>query len=210
MARFPARAKARHAYHHGNLRQALLDEAVATIRARGVEALTLREVGARLRVSRTALYRHFADKEALLAAVGTEGFRAFRLALQAAWDAGGHGRDGFMAMGRAYLQFALDNPSHYRVMFGGFLSGAAKDAALTGEGDAAFRVLVEALVALQQQGLVRRDDPQILAIFVWATTHGTAMLVSGGQLGHAPLALDDVAAMIMPRVWDGIAALPQA
>jgi len=205
VARFPARAKRRNTYHHGHLRQALVDEAVATIRARGVHALTLREVGTRLRVSRTALYRHFADKNALLAAVATEGFRTFRAALQQAWDAGGHGREGFMAMGRAYLLFALDNPSHYGVMFGGHLHDAALHPELAVEGDAAFRVLVNALVDLQQSGLVRRDDPQALAVFVWATTHGTAMLVSGGQLGHERLGLDAATAIVMPRVWDGIA-----
>ena len=73
----PAR-KPNRPYHHGNLRRALLDEAVATIRAEGVDGLTLREIGARLGVSRTALYRHFADKRALLAAVATEGFRTLR------------------------------------------------------------------------------------------------------------------------------------
>ncbi|MEO7270981.1 MAG: helix-turn-helix domain-containing protein, partial [Vicinamibacterales bacterium] len=61
----------RRPYHHGDLRRGLLDEAVATIRAEGVGALTLREIGARLGVSRTAFYRHFADKGALLAAVAT-------------------------------------------------------------------------------------------------------------------------------------------
>ena len=63
-------------YHHGDLRRALLDEAVRTIQTHGVEHLTLRTVGERLGVSRSALYRHFADKQSLLATVGKEGFRA--------------------------------------------------------------------------------------------------------------------------------------
>src|SRR3982751_2670167 len=105
-------------YHHGNLRGALLQEALSTIRAEGVEALTLREIGARLGVSRTALYRHFADKGALLAAVATEGFRTLREQLTSAWVAGAGDRDAFDAMGIAYIRFAIDNPSHYRVMFG--------------------------------------------------------------------------------------------
>ena len=78
-------------YHHGNLRRALLDEALATIGAEGVDGLTLREIGARLGVSRTALYRHFADKRALLAAVATEGFRTLRQQLVSAWEAGDRG-----------------------------------------------------------------------------------------------------------------------
>src|ERR687892_1743782 len=81
--------KPRRPYHHGNLRRGLLDEALATIRAEGVDGLTLREIGARLGVSRTALYRHFADKRALLTAVATEGFRALREQLVAAWEGGG-------------------------------------------------------------------------------------------------------------------------
>src|ERR1041384_6768453 len=86
-----AARKPRNRYHHGDLRRALLDEAVATIRAEGVEGLTLREIGARLGVSRTALYRHFADKEALLEAVATEGFRILRERLVAGWQDGRQG-----------------------------------------------------------------------------------------------------------------------
>src|SRR3982751_2385230 len=109
-------------YHHGNLRGALLQEALATIRTEGVEGLTLREIGTRLGVSRTALYRHFADKDALLEAVATEGFRTLRQELLGAWEAGGHGLAGFDQMGVAYVRFAVANPSHYRVMFGKFVA----------------------------------------------------------------------------------------
>src|SRR5262247_3146192 len=114
----PVARKPRRSYHHGNLRRALLDEALATIRAEGVDGLTLREIGARLGVSRTALYRHFADKRALLASVATEGFRALRQQLVRAWEEGGRGREAFEAMGVVYVRFAVDNPAHYRVMFG--------------------------------------------------------------------------------------------
>src|SRR5215468_2671037 len=100
--RSPAR-KPRQRYHHGNLRRALLDEALATIAADGPEALTLREIGARLGVSRTALYRHFADKEALLEAVATEGFRTLREELLAGWQDGENALVGFDAMGAAYI-----------------------------------------------------------------------------------------------------------
>src|SRR5215831_13212847 len=108
-------------YHHGDLRRALLDEAVRTIQTHGVEHLTLRTVGAHLGVSRSALYRHFADKQSLLATVGEEGFRKLRQAIADAWERNGRGRRGFEAMGRAYVQFAIAHPSHYRVMFGRFI-----------------------------------------------------------------------------------------
>src|SRR5262247_425371 len=91
MAPLPARPcrKPRDRYHHGDLRRALLDEALRTIQDDGVGALTLRTIGLKLGVSRTALYRHFADKRALLSAVATEGFRMLRQQLLAAWEEGG-------------------------------------------------------------------------------------------------------------------------
>jgi AcrR family transcriptional regulator len=183
-------------YHHGDLRRALIDEAVRTIGGLGVEALTLREAGRRLGVSRTALYRHFSDKSALLAAVAREGFQRFREDLSAAWERAGRGRKGFAAMGHAYVRFAIANPSYYRVMFGQFSDLCAKDPGLQADASAAFRVLLDALSSLQEAGVVRPGDLNLMAEFVWATVHGVAMLAIDGQLGPdraAPGALADFA-----------------
>jgi AcrR family transcriptional regulator len=169
-------------YHHGDLRRALLDEALRTIQTQGVEHLTLRTVGAKLGVSRSALYRHFADKQSLLATVGKEGFGKLRQALADAWEVNGHGRIGFDAMHRAYVQFAVAHPSHYRVMFGGFIESAAKDDQFISEASGAFQVLLDALVEQQNAGDIRRDDPVLMARFVWALVHGTALLFIDGQL----------------------------
>lgn len=169
-------------YHHGDLRRALLDEALRTIQAHGASHLTLRAVGERLGVSRSALYRHFADKQALLAAAACEGFRMLRQAVADAWEHNGHGRTGFEAMAKAYVQFAVGHPSHYRVMFGGFIESATKDEDLMGEARAAFQVLVDAIVDQQNNGLIRRDDPVLIARFTWALVHGISMLVIDGQL----------------------------
>jgi AcrR family transcriptional regulator len=172
-------------YHHGDLRRALVEEAVRTIQVHGVEQLTLRSVGEKLGVSRTALYRHFSDKQALLAAVGREGFRMLRVALTDAWERHGRGREGFEAMGLAYVRFAVGHPSHYRVMFGGFVDSCAKDEAFVQEATGAFQVLVDSLVEQQQAGLVRADDPLLLARFIWSIVHGIAMLAIDGQLRGA-------------------------
>src|SRR6185436_1059580 len=129
MVRNPAkrpRKKRPDQYHHGDLQQALLEEALRTIQADGVDHLTLRTVGEKLGVSRTALYRHFSDKQALLAAAGREGCRMLRLALPAAWDQHGRGREGFEAMGMAYMHFAVAHTAHYRVMFARFVESCAK------------------------------------------------------------------------------------
>ena len=169
-------------YHHGDLRRALIDQALRTILTAGVEGLTLRGVGEALGVSRTALYRHFSDKQALVAAVAREGFRTFRRALVDAWEQQGRGRAGFESMGEAYLQFAVAHPSHYRVMFGRFMESCARDPELINEATGAFQALLDALVEGQREGWVRQDDPVILARFVWSVTHGIAMLVIDGQL----------------------------
>src|SRR5690349_22556858 len=185
-ARKPARP-----YHHGNLRRALLDETLSTIRREGVEAVTLREIGARVGVSRTALYRHFADKRALLAAVATEGFRTLRERLVGAWEEGDRQDRGFRAMGVAYVQFAVDNPSHYRVMFGPFVDRETQDPELATEAQGAFQALVDALVAQQRSGIVRRDEALQMASYVWALVHGLAMLAIDGKLPE-PVGIDEL------------------
>jgi AcrR family transcriptional regulator len=199
----PQRRK-RSQYHHGDLRRALIDEAVRTIQREGVEALTLRTAGKHLGVSRTALYRHFADKAALLAAVATEGFRTLHSELISSWKQAGQGRDGFHAMGIAYVRFAVANPSHYRVMFGGFVKASECDPELMTEASAAFQVLVNSLVEQQKAGLVRHDDPEQLARFVWATVHGVAMLAIDGQLGQEHGTADALIRFAIERLGTGI------
>jgi AcrR family transcriptional regulator len=188
-------------YHHGDLSRALLQEALRTIEKGGVSALTLRSVGEKLGVSRTALYRHFADKSALLAAVATEGFRTLRVRTEGAWETHGRGRQGFEAMGAAYVRFAVAHPSHYRVMFGGHVKDAAPGSNLATEGEAAFQVLVDAIVEQQRQGLMRRDNPLELAQYIWATVHGIAMLAIDGQLKQP---VEDVIRFGIERLRTGI------
>jgi AcrR family transcriptional regulator len=194
--------KRQNRYHHGDLSRGLVQEAVRTIQKEGVDALTLRTVGQRLGVSRTALYRHFADKSALLAAVAAEGFRMLRLRLQQAWDDEGGGSEGFAAMGAAYIRFAVAHPSHYRVMFGGHVRGASSDTELGREGGGAFQVLVDAIVALQKERILRDDHPLELAQYIWANVHGIAMFAIDGLLKQP---IDDVIRFSHERMKTGIA-----
>jgi AcrR family transcriptional regulator len=190
-------------YHHGNLRRGLLDEALATIHAEGVDGLTLREIGARLGVSRTALYRHFADKRALLAAVATEGFRTLRQQLVTAWEDGGRGCEAFEAMGVVYVRFAIANPAHYRVMFGGVVDPRASEPELATEAAGAFQALVDALAALQRDAIMRAEDPVKMASFVWAVVHGVAMLGIDGRV-HEPGAVEELTRYALERLRTGI------
>lgn len=170
-------------YHHGDLRRALLQEAVRAIGHEGVERLTLREVGARLGVSRTALYRHFPDKAALLAAVAAEGFQRLRADLLQAWTSAEGTRRGFDLMGVAYVGFAVAHPAHYRVMFGDYRHLCAGHDDLEASAGNAFDALTQAIASLQRAGLARPDDPHLMAQFIWATVHGIALLAIDGQLG---------------------------
>ena len=201
------RTRARRTYHHGDLRTALVREAARTIGADGVDAVTLRDVGRRLGVSRTALYRHFNDKAALLAAVAREGLQTFTRELREAWDTAGGGEAGhaadvasFRAMGTAYVRFAVANPAHYRIMFGRFTDLCESDPALAADGAAAFQVLLDALDALQRAGVLHTGDREALARFIWATVHGVAMLSIDGQLGPDPAAAEALTAFAIERL----------
>lgn len=187
------KAKTR-AYHHGNLEQALVDTAVRLIRDEGVQALTLRGVGARLGVSRTALYRHFDDKEALLARVAAEGFKRFHEALSAsvARAAEQHG-DPMPAMAAAYMHFALANPSHYQTMFSGVLTDWRRYPDLILHAEDAFNVLLDAIRSEQQQGRIGPGDPVELAEITWALSHGLATLGMARHLQRTPTGLADLA-----------------
>ena len=192
-------------YHHGNLRRALLDEALSTIRREGVEGVTLREIGARVGVSRTALYRHFADKRALLSGVATEGFRTLREQLIAAWETNNGGMTGFEAMGIAYVQFAVENSTHFRVMFSRYIDREPSDSALAAEGTGAFMALVNAVAELQRNKQLRADDTELMARHIWAVVHGVANLAIDGRLPE-PDGIQKLTRYSMDRLQLGIVA----
>ena len=177
------------AYHHGDLERALVDAAVSMIREQGVQAFTLRSVGARVGVSRTALYRHFDDKAALLARVASEGFRRLHAALATAIaTASQRGADPLQAMAAAYVHFAADNPSHYQTMFGGFLTDWNGYPDLITHGDAAFNILVETIRGEQERGKIGPGDPIELAEITWSLSHGIATLGMARHLARPPRA----------------------
>lgn len=182
------------AYHHGDLERALVETAVRTIQDEGVQALTLRSVGLRLGVSRTALYRHFDDKLALLARVASEGFKRLHAALSGAVArAGDQHDDPLQAMAVAYVNFARANPSHYQTMFGGFLKDWRRYPDLIELAEAAFNVLLDTIRDEQQHGRIVAGDPVELAELTWSMSHGIATLGMAHQLERTPTPLEDLA-----------------
>lgn len=193
-------------YHHGDLRSALVEVATEMIAAEGVDALTLRELSRRIGVSRTAPYRHFADKSALLAAVAEQGFQRLHQRLQAvATQAAANEQplDVFKQMGVAYIQFALENPTHYGLMFGNRASEAEPDPDLETAAKTVFDTLVTSLQQLQDAHLVKAGDPHLQAYVVWATVHGLSSLLIDKRIEGG----DDVQALIdftTQSVLDGL------
>jgi AcrR family transcriptional regulator len=194
----PARAKPpkKRTYHHGDLERALVETAVETIREEGVQALTLRSVGARVGVSRTALYRHFDDKAALVARVAEEGFRRLHAALTASLSASAASAvDPLPAMAEAYVRFARANPSHYQTMFGGFLTDWSRYPDLIRHADAAFVVLVDTIRDQQRLGHLDERDPVDLAEIAWSMSHGIATLGMARHLERTPTSVEALAAI---------------
>src|SRR5215831_11039393 len=161
-------------YHHGNLPAALIDAGLKLVEKKGMRALTLREIGARVGVSRMAAYRHFSDKADLLAAIREAGFEKFADALEEARSQAGKAFSlRLKAMALAYVRFAAEHPAHFEVMFGW---NPLEPVPTSPAGARAFGILEQTIREGQESGDVRSGDSVVLARLVWAQVHGVSML----------------------------------
>lgn len=169
------------AYHHGNLRAALIDATLALIVEKGAGALTIREVAARAGVSHAAPYRHFADKNALTAAVAKEGFDLMVAQMRQRMAAfAGDPLQQLKYCGIGYIEFAMAHPAHYRVMFGPGHEPQSVPEALKRSSATSFQTLYDAITACQAEGVVHGGDPMAMALSCWSMVHGFSMLVIDG------------------------------
>jgi AcrR family transcriptional regulator len=168
---------AKKTYHHGNLRAALIEAGLELIAEKGVRAFTLREIGARVGVSRMAAYRHFTDKAKLLGAMREAGFAKFAAALEEGRDQAGRGFAARMhAMGVAYVQFAREYPAYFEVMFGGAQDVAGESEEKCAAEERAFLVLQQAIADGQARGETRAGDSRLMACAAWSLVHGIGAL----------------------------------
>jgi AcrR family transcriptional regulator len=186
-ARKPSRRRPPRPYHHGDLRRALVAAALELVRSRGPEGFALREAARRVGVSQTAPYRHFPTKEALLAAVAEEGFRALRARLEAvaAASPGPDPLPRLRALGEASFEFYVADAARFRVMFGPAAARKDRHPALARAWESVNALLLDALVACQRAGEIRDGDPIEIGLTTAAMVHGLAGLVAEGQLGDA-------------------------
>ena len=168
-------------YHHGDLRRALVAAATELAAVGGAENVTLREVARRVGVSASAAYRHFPNREGLLAQVASEAREALARRMIAAVAAVGAGSDGaavdrFRATGRAYIEFALDEPGLFEVAF-----RACPPDLYVPDDPSPYALLSEALDTLDHAGLlaVKRPGAETAA---WVAVHGAAVLLGDGML----------------------------
>lgn len=164
-------------YHHGNLREAILDSAAATVARDGVGGLSLRAIAKELGVSHTAFRRHFGSREGVLNALAVRGNILLRDALRAARDNGD-----FLEVGVAYVAFALEHPGHFTVMFRSDLLDN-DDPELVAARESAAEPLAQGVAALDL------DDPEAGEVTGWAVAHGIATLALTGNLRGDPIEL---------------------
>jgi AcrR family transcriptional regulator len=167
----------RRGYHHGNLREALIEAALSLIAEKGPAGFTVAEAARLAGVSPAAPYRHFRDADALLAEVALRGFERFTAVLASAWD---NGRPStlraFEALGRAYLAFARDEPAYYAAMFETRIAFDSHPGLLAAS-DRAFAILREAAERLTAELPAGQRPPSLMvALHVWALSHGIASL----------------------------------
>jgi AcrR family transcriptional regulator len=175
-------------YHHGDLKNALIKTGVEILAKDGVSGLSLRKVASRAGVSHAAPYSHFADKQALIAAISTEGFRQLydrvnmvveqyktkpsRQLVEVAW---------------AYVQFALDDRDRFKVMFSGVLEKERDYPEFVAEAQKNFQLVKMIVEANQAAGVLRSGPSDLVAMSAWGIIHGFIMLLLEGQISHTVL-----------------------
>jgi AcrR family transcriptional regulator len=170
------------AYHHGQLRRALVEAAQQVLAERGADGLSLRECARRVGVSHAAPKHHFADKTALLTAVAAAGYRALAAEMDRRQTAAGvEPRAQLRAVGLGYVAFALERPSLFRLMFGETALDTG-DGELTAAADAAFARLDRALAAVEAAEAAAPADPAARRLTAWSAVHGFATLWLAGHL----------------------------
>ena len=192
----------RDTYHHGDLKRALTDAALALVAEKGPKGFTLSEAARRAGVSVAAPYRHFADKAQLLAAVAEQGFIQLHEALVVAGDNVSDPKDRVMALGQEYVRWAVAHPDYYQVMFGAETIKAEHPGLLLAATQA-FDHLLDAITGCQESGMMRGLDPREIAGPMWSLVHGVASLAIGGDLHHVGIR-EDPEAMITRAVVESL------
>ncbi len=177
-------------YHHGDLRSALIEEGLAQLDVKAPDAVSLREIARNVGVSATAVYRHFPDKAALLSALCGVGGERLAEAFREAMSGADEQRAAFRAMGRAYVKFALRNPSVFRLMMTQRPPEGDRNETPCAT-EEPFGMLSDTLNALMPAD-TSQADRKIKRLQAWSMVHGLAMLMLDGQVPRDEALVDQV------------------
>lgn len=206
-----ADAPSRGSYHHGDLRHALLEAALRLVSQRGVQGFSLRETAREVGVSPAAAYRHFEDKAALLEALAADGMRRLAAVMEEAIARapGGAGSAAravaeLAAIGVAYVEFAVDHPAHFRVMFGPWCEHPQLDALPRDP----YQILVDALDGLVRRGAIAAGARQGAEVAAWASVHGMAFLLVEGSIPLGAAERAQAMGVILRTLFLGLGVAP--
>jgi AcrR family transcriptional regulator len=185
-------------YHHGDLRRSLIEAALELVREGQAWSFSLREVAKQAGVSHNAPYYHFADKRDLLAAVAVVGYETLTARIAEAAASREDAKSALIASGCAYIQFGVENPGHYRLMFSAALSGPEGRPKAVADAGAAARARLEEVLrrgtrsGVFSSSLSRTAEMKTAVLTAWSTVHGFTMLAIDG-LPEPGLPVDDLA-----------------
>jgi AcrR family transcriptional regulator len=172
-------------YHHGDLKNALIHAGIEILATEGVGGLSLRKVAQNAGVSHSAPYAHFADKQALIAAISTEGYR--RLYVKLLTVSRNYQGDPLRQLVEAawvYTRFALDDPAHFKITFSGVIEKEKDYPEFVEMSQRSFSVVVDIVQACQVDGILDAGPTDAVAVSVWSLVHGFLSLLLEGQISH--------------------------
>jgi AcrR family transcriptional regulator len=191
-------------YHHGDLKNALIKAGVEILTREGTGGLSLRKVAQRAGVSHSAPYAHFPDKQALIAAISTEGFNQLYLQLDAATSPYvGNPEKQLIEASRAYIQFGMQHSDTFKIMFSGVLEKEKDYPAFVEISNKTFDLVVGIVRACQEAGRLSSTQPEVLAVIVWGQVHGIVSLALEGQFSHTMLeryTVEDIASFAVEKL----------
>ena len=205
-----AKCSALKPYHHGDLHREILCAARDLLEENNIASLSLRAVAKKVGVSHTAPYRHFKDKESLLAGIAGEGFKEMTAQLTEAVDL--HPNDPraqLQEAGQRYAKLVAENPQCVQLMFGGILPCDDTYPELRESGDSAFTALKAIIEEGQKQGVFKKEDVELMALTAWSGIHGLSLLLISGSIDNTvsePVAAHALTAAVTTMMLEGLKA----
>jgi AcrR family transcriptional regulator len=188
-------------YHHGDLKNALIQAGFEILAEEGMAGLTLRKAAKRAGVSHAAPYAHFADKQALIAEIAARGYQdLYRLILKTAEKYRDDPIGRVIETAWTYVNYAVENPAQFKITFSGIVDKEESYPAYLKMSMRAFALVVDGVIAWQRAGILKPGNPQMLAISVWAGVHGFALLLLENQIPRALLARYSVRELLMAHL----------